>query len=216
MPIRLGDIETVLDLGDQLLRAFGAGRRDADCSDRATASTKRRASAWPVVCRLSSRAVAQSSSQVFSTPSSTNLWTRVATPSASKVRDRKPRRRNGSSTMSMPRAKNLLAEFLAQEAGLARDRAAVDGAGEMADQRAGDPAIEDDRHSAGRHLARIEALDRALAGVPPDRRRAVEIGGVQRRGEIVIAFPCRCRRRRSPTSRCRGASRSTRRESRCW
>ena len=49
-----------------------------------------------------------------------------------------------------------LPELVAQKAGLARDRSAVDGAGEMSDQAARDPAVEHDRNPLGRNLARIE------------------------------------------------------------
>ena len=81
-----------------------------------------------------------------------------------------------------------LAELVAQEAGLARHRGAVDGAGEMSDEAAGDPPIEHHRHPLGRDLARIEARDRAFAGAAADRFGGIEIAGMQRGREIVVAF----------------------------
>src|SRR5262245_46850257 len=61
--------------------------------------------------------------------------------------------------------KNLLPHAVLQEAGLARNRGAVDRRGEMPDQRAGDARVEHDRHAPRLDLARIETLDRALAGI---------------------------------------------------
>src|ERR1700692_1197452 len=78
--------------------------------------------------------------------------------------------------------KNLRAELFAQEARLARDRGAVDGVGEVADQRAGDAGVEHHRHAARRDLARIEPLDGALAGAAADSAGAFHVGGMQRRG----------------------------------
>ena len=78
------------------------------------------------------------------------------------------------------------AELIAQERGLARDRGAVRGAGEMTEERSGNSWIEHDRHAAGFDFARIEPLDRAFAGVAADRFGAVQIGGVQGRGIIVV------------------------------
>src|SRR6266478_4614742 len=82
--------------------------------------------AWPVLAKPSSRAVAESRIQDASTPSSTTARRRVATPSASNGRERNPRHRR-----------------------------AIDRACEVADERAGDPAVEHDRHSFALHLARI-------------------------------------------------------------
>src|SRR5262245_41977075 len=75
----------------------------------------------------------------------------------------------------------LLPELVAQEARLARDCVAVDGAGEMSNQAARDPPIEHHRHSLGRDLAWIEPRHRALARRAPDPLRRIEIGGMQRR-----------------------------------
>src|SRR6059036_215021 len=61
-----------------------------------------------------------------------------------------------------------LPELVAQEARLARDRAAVDGAGEMSNEAARDPPIEHDRHALGRDLARIEPRHRAFPRRTPD------------------------------------------------
>src|SRR6185312_10128140 len=61
----------------------------------------------------------------------------------------------------------LSAALLAQEAALAGDRAAVGGAGKMADQGAGDTPVEHHRDAARRHLAWIEALDGPLSGASP-------------------------------------------------
>src|ERR1700722_20424137 len=62
--------------------------------------------AWPVVARPSSRAVAQSSSQDVSTPSSTIASFFTLTPSASNVCERNPRTRKGSSMMRIFFANN--------------------------------------------------------------------------------------------------------------
>src|SRR4029453_19436116 len=50
----------------------------------------------------------------------------------------------------------LLPELVAQEARLARDRAAVDGAGEMSDKAASDAPVEHHRHPLGPPLAGME------------------------------------------------------------
>ena len=70
----------------------------------------------------------------------------------------------------------LRTETVFQEAGLARDRGAVHRANEMADQRAGNPGIEHDRHLAGLDLARIGACDRAFACLAADAFGRREIG----------------------------------------
>src|SRR4029453_15760461 len=62
----------------------------------------------------------------------------------------------------------LLPELVAQEARLARDRVAIDGAGEMSNEAARNPSIEHDRYALGRRLARIEPRHRALARRAPD------------------------------------------------
>ena len=85
-------------------------------------------------------------------------------------------------------AEQLLAHLVAQEAGLARDRCAVGGARQMRHQRPGDARIEHHRHLARRHLARIEPLDRALAGGAADLLRRLQIGGVPHARIIVIAL----------------------------
>src|SRR5580704_2532116 len=86
------------------------------------------------------------------------------------------------------RRENPLSEFFAQKTRLARYGAAIGGAGEVADQRAGNPRVEYHRHSPRRDLARVQPFDRALARIAADRVGTVEIGGMQRRGEIVILF----------------------------
>ncbi|OWK24997.1 hypothetical protein AJ87_15600 [Rhizobium yanglingense] len=64
---------------------------------------------------------------------------------------------------------HLLAHLVAQEAGFARDRRAIDGASDVADETAGDARIEDDGDAlAGIDLTRIEALDGTLAGAAAD------------------------------------------------
>jgi hypothetical protein len=83
---------------------------------------------------------------------------------------------------------NSRSPSVAEEAGLARDRAAVDRAGEMADHRARHPPVEHDRHPLGLDLARIEPLDRALAGGAPDPFGRIEIGAVDHRGIVVVAL----------------------------
>ena len=86
------------------------------------------------------------------------------------------------------RRKQPLAELVPQEAGLARNRAAVDGAGEMPDQGARNAAVEHHRHLAGWRLARIEPLHGTLTGVAPDFLRRVEIGRMQCRRIVVVAL----------------------------
>src|SRR5262245_61821404 len=54
-----------------------------------------------------------------------------------------------------PAGEQLLAQLVLEEARLARDGAAVDRAGEMTDQPAGDAGIEHDRDLPGRDLARL-------------------------------------------------------------
>src|SRR5271165_3932537 len=86
------------------------------------------------------------------------------------------------------RREQALAELVPEKAGLARNRAAVDGASQMPDDAAGNARIEHDRNPLGRNLARVGALDRALAGTFADRFGGLEIGAVQDRREIVVAF----------------------------
>ena len=90
--------------------------------------------------------------------------------------------------MRMFLANSCCAETVLQETGLARDRGAVHRADEMADQRSGNPGIEHHRHLAGLDLARIGARHRALAGLAADAFGRSEIGGVRRRGVIVVAL----------------------------
>src|ERR1035437_8383373 len=82
----------------------------------------------------------------------------------------------------------LLAHLVAQKAGLARDRSAIGGAGEVRNQRAGHSAVEHHRHFAGGYLSWVEPLERALAGGAADLLRRLQIGGVQHRGMIVVAL----------------------------
>ena len=82
----------------------------------------------------------------------------------------------------------LLAQLVAQETGLARDRGAVGGAGKVRNQRARHTRIEHHRHLAGRNFTRVEPFHRALAGGAPDFLRALQIGGVQHARIIVIAL----------------------------
>ena len=81
-----------------------------------------------------------------------------------------------------------------------------------ADERARDARIEHHRHLAGRDLARIEPRDRALAGAAADLLRALRDRRRAAPRRNRSRAPCRCLRRRSPASRCRGASRDRRRE----
>src|SRR5882672_7011228 len=67
-----------------------------------------------------------------------------------------------------------LPKLVAQEAGLARDRSAVDGAGEMPDQAARDPAVEHDRNPLGGNLAGIEPGHCSRARRAPDLLRRIE------------------------------------------
>ena len=110
--------------------------------------------------------------------------------------------------------KQLLAHAVLEKTGLARDRGAIDRADQMADQRIGDPRIEDHRHLAGFDLARIGARHGALAGGAPDAFRRCEVGRHAAPRCSRSRAPCRCRRRRSPSSRCPGSTADRRRESR--
>ena len=84
--------------------------------------------------------------------------------------------------------KQLLSEAVFEETGLARNRGAVHGADEMADQRTRNPGIEHHRHLAGLDLARIGACHRTLAGLSADAFARCEIGSVWRGRVVVIAF----------------------------
>src|SRR6201993_703082 len=86
------------------------------------------------------------------------------------------------------RPEQPLPEPVLEEARLARHRSAIDGACEMADERASDPAVEHDRYSFALHLARIEPLDGALAGRASDLLRWIEVGAVERGGIVVVAL----------------------------
>ena len=67
---QVGDVEALLDVGDQLVGRQLARLRDAGWSAPGDGVDDTPRAAWPVVARPSSRAVALSSSQVLSTPSS--------------------------------------------------------------------------------------------------------------------------------------------------
>src|ERR1700733_1166214 len=82
----------------------------------------------------------------------------------------------------------LLAEAIFQKAGLSRNRCAVDGANQMADQRTRNARIVHYRHLAGLDLARIGAGNGALAGAAADAFGGNEIFGMRRRGEIVVTL----------------------------
>ena len=142
----------------------------------------------------------------MSTPPSTMASLFTATPSASKDCERRPRLRRGSSMMRMLFANSCCAELVLQEAGLARDRGAVDRADEMADQRIGDPRVEDDGHLAGLDLARIGARHRALACLAADAARASPDRSHAAPRCSRSRAPCRCLRPRSPSWRCPGSS----------
>src|SRR5436305_1169866 len=64
--------------------------------------------------------------------------------------------------------KQPVAHAVFEEARLTRDRRAVDRRGKMPDQRVRDARIEHHRNAPRLDLARIDALDRALRGNPPD------------------------------------------------
>src|SRR5262245_63680949 len=78
------------------------------------------------------------------------------------------------------RPEQPLPELFFEETRLARDRGAVDRAGEMADERSRYPPVEYDRDALGLHFARVEPFDRALARRAPDLVRRVEIGAMHR------------------------------------
>ena len=88
--------------------------------------------------------------------------------------------------MSMPEAKIRWPSLSRRKLVLRAMETAIGGAGEVADKRARDPRIEHHRHAPGRDLARIEPRYRALAGGAADRFGGFEVGGMQRRGVIVI------------------------------
>ena len=175
---QVGDVEAVLDVGDQLVRCQACRLRGADCWALGEGTDETPRCACPVVARPSSRAVAQSSSHERSTPSSTSASFLPATPSPSNGCERSPRSRKRIVDDANAVGEQLRAHLVSQEAGLARDRRAVDGAGEMRHQRAGDARIEHHRHLARRHLARVEPRDRALAGGAADLLRRFQIAGV--------------------------------------
>jgi hypothetical protein len=83
---------------------------------------------------------------------------------------------------------DLLAELVEQEAGLASDRGAGDGAEEMADQPGRDPAIEYHRHRATGDPGGIDPGNGALAGQPADQLGRFETGGVAGRMMRVVAL----------------------------
>src|SRR5690606_20856756 len=74
---------------------------------------------------------------------------------------------------------NLLAHHFAQKAGLARDRRAIDSAGQMAGHAARHARVEDDIHRPGPGLAGIEASDDAFAGLAANAGGFVEIRKMQ-------------------------------------
>ena len=71
--------------------------------------------------------------------------------------------------MLMRGGEKLLAQLVARKLVLRAIDAPLTALGEMADQRAGDARLENDRHPARRHLARIEPRHRAFAGAAADR-----------------------------------------------
>ena len=153
--------------------------------------------AWPVGSRPSWRAEALLSSQPVSRPSSTrSRGAGRRGPRRRTARERRPRRRCGSSTMVIAVGEDRLVLAAEQEAGPAGDRRAAHRAEQMADQAAADARIEHDRHRAAGQLARVEPLDRALAGEPAERLGLVEIGDSGGRCGWHSRAACRRPRRR--------------------
>ena len=109
----------------------------------------------------------------------------------------------------------LLAHPVLQEAGLARDRGAVDGAGEM---RTSEPATRGSNTTGTLRVLTLRGLRRATARSPRCGRFFPAIRGRRRAARRCnrSRAPCRCLRRRSRSSRRRGWSRDKRRGNRDW
>src|SRR5262249_54606934 len=145
--------------------------------------------AWPVLARPSSRAVAESRNHDASTPSSTTARGSVATPSASNGRERKPRRRSGSSSTRMPGRNSRWPSRSLRKLVLRATAAPLMALARWpTGEPAGAPPVEHHGHPFALHLARIEPLDRALAGRTSDLLGRIEVGAVERGGVVVIAL----------------------------
>ena len=151
-------------------------------------------------CRLSWRAEARSSSQVVSTPSSITARRLVGRPSPSNGRLPSPRLRCGIVDDADAVGEDLLAHLVLEEGGAARHGAAVDGAGEMAEQPARDARGR--RSPARGAFATFFGLSRATAkraGVAADLGGGHQVARNGRRSTIRSRAPCRCLRRPAPT-----------------
>ena len=81
-----------------------------------------------------------------------------------------------------------LAHHGLEKAHAPRDGGAVDGARQMPEQPARHARVIDDGQSGAFQLARIEAPDRALAGLRADRARRVEVACMARARAFVIGL----------------------------
>src|SRR6478672_3171195 len=162
-PDEIGDIEALGDVGHQSLRRVGAGKTEL-ARGRGVQDPRRE------------HAVLDNGE----TPRRNALGVERARAQSA------PTQRIVDDVNARP--EQPLPEPVLEEARLARHRSAIDGAGEMADERAGDPAVEHDRHAFGLHLARVEPLDGALAGRASDLLRWIEVGAVERGGIVVVAL----------------------------
>ena len=87
-----------------------------------------------------------------------------------------------------PVCEQFLAHLVSQEAGLARDRRAIDGAGKMRNQRTSGTRVEHDRHLARADLARVEPRNRPLCRAAADFFRRFQIAGVTHGAVVVVPF----------------------------
>ena len=85
-----------------------------------------------------------------------------------------------------PRGKHLATQVIDQEGAAAIQAAAGDRAGEVAEQRGGDPRFEDDRHRGGRDLARAQPAHGALPGAPADLLRRAQLLPAARDAVVVV------------------------------
>ena len=86
------------------------------------------------------------------------------------------------------RLEQPVSKLVLEKARLARDGGSVDRAREMPDERTRDPPVKYDGYAPGFDLARIDALDRALAGRATHLLGRLEIGAMDRRRIVVVTL----------------------------
>src|SRR5262249_47040791 len=158
---QVGDVEAILDIGDQLV-----GRLRARCEIEVTRPRRghRRYAAMRVRSGLQAKLAR---GRAIKEPTLEHaVFDQLKLARGDPFRVERPRAQAALAQWIIDygdaAAEQPLAELVAQETGLACDCGAIRGIGEMTDQRSGNPRIEYDRHTPRLNFAWIEPLHRAL------------------------------------------------------